>query len=369
MSFLEIREVSKYFGRKNQVTALGNVSLAINEGEMLVLLGPSGCGKTTLLRTIAGLEEPNKGRIEIGGRVVVDAEAGVAVPSHLRNLGLVFQNYSLWPHMTVLDNVTYPLKARGVKTKEARQRAAEVLELVGCAHLLARLPGQLSGGQQQRIALARSLAARPRTVLFDEPLSNIDAQLRRVLRAEIRRIHKELRFTGVYVTHDQREGLELGDRVAVMRAGKIEQVGTPEEIHDRPVSGYVAGFLGIANRLVCQVESGRVRTSVGEPDGPWHSVIPDNRRTVELFVRAESLRLAEAGTAADATTCVLRGGVLVDLIGIGIGNVIEYVVQIGNQTLFAVVPRDQNPLRRGQHVDCRFAPTDALVYQLEDTPA
>ena len=367
MAFLEIRGVSKYFGRGNHVAALDNVSLSIDEGELLVLLGPSGCGKTTLLRTIAGLEEPSKGRIAIDGRVVVDAETGVEVPSHLRNVGLVFQNYALWPHMTVLDNVAYPLKARGAKTKQARQRATEVLELVNCAHLLARFPGQLSGGQQQRIALARSLAASPRTVLFDEPLSNVDAQLRRVLRAEIRRIHKELGFTGVYVTHDQREGLELGDRVAVMRAGKVEQVGTPEDIHDRPGSGYVAGFLGIANRLVCQVEGGRVRTSAGEPDGPWDSVIPEGRRAFELFVRAHSMRLTEAGMAADATACVLRGGVLIDLIGIG--NEIEYVVQLENQTLFAVVPRDQHRLKRGQQVDCRFAPTEAYVYPLEQIPA
>ena len=245
--------------------------------------------------------------------------------------------------------------------------AAAVLELVGCANLAARLPGQLSGGQQQRIALARALAARPRTVLFDEPLSNVDAQLRRVLRAEIRRLHHELGFTGVYVTHDQLEGLELGDRVAVMRAGKVEQIGTPQEIHDRPGSGYVAAFLGIANRLVCQVESGQVRTSVGEPEGPWQSVMPAGRCNVEMFIRSQALRLVAAGAATDPANCVLRGGVLVDIIGIG--HSIEYVVQVGHQTLFAVPTRDQIVLQRGQQVNCQFEPKDALVYRIEDTAA
>ena len=364
MSFLEIDHLSKYYGRKNQVAALDGVSLKVEEGEMLVLLGPSGCGKTTLLRTIAGLDEPSVGRIKIGGRVVVDAEAGVAVPSHQRNLGFVFQNYALWPHMTVLDNVAYPLKARGTKTSEAHQRATAVLELVGCANLIDRLPGQLSGGQQQRIALARSLAASPQMVLFDEPLSNVDAQLRRVLRAEIRRLHQELGFTGVYVTHDQQEGLELGDRVAVMRAGKVEQVGTPQDIHDRPASAYVAAFLGVANRLVCHVDSGQVHTNVGQPDGPWISAMPAGNGSVDMFVRTHALRVTAPGAAINPGTCVLRGGILVDLIGIG--HSIEYVVQIGNQTFFAAAQPGQSPLQRGQPVDCCFESSDALVYRIED---
>jgi len=367
MSFLEIDHLSKYYGRKKQVAALDGVSLKIEEGEMLVLLGPSGCGKTTLLRTIAGLEETSVGRIKIGGRMVVDAEAGVAVPSHQRNLGFVFQNYALWPHMTVLDNVAFPLKARGTKTSEAHQRATAVLELVGCETLCDRLPGQLSGGQQQRIALARSLVASPQMVLFDEPLSNVDAQLRRVLRAEIRRLHQELGFTGVYVTHDQQEGLELGDRVAVMRAGKVEQVGTPQEIHDRPVSAYVAAFLGVANRLFCHVEGDQLHTNVGKPDGPWISAMPAGNGSFEMFVRTQALRVTEPGAAINPGACVLRGGTLMDMIGIS--HNIEYVIQIGNQTLFAIAHPGQSTLKRGQPVDCYFEINDALVYRLENTPA
>jgi iron(III) transport system ATP-binding protein len=363
MSHLSIRNVSKYFGGRDRVAALTGVSLEIESGEMLVLLGPSGCGKTTLLRMIAGLEEPSGGRIEIGGRAVVDTETGVAVPLHRRDIGLVFQNYALWPHMTVLDNVAFPLKARGIETHEAHRRAHKVLELVGCGLLGERFPAQLSGGQQQRVALSRSLSAEPKTVLFDEPLSNVDAQLRRVLRAEIRRIHDEVRFTGVYVTHDQREGLELGDRIAVMRGGTIEQIGTPSEIHDRPATAYVASFLGIGNRTVCRREGGLVRTSVGESAGAWDKLILPTHQCAEVFVRSEEMHLGPAGSDHGPNRCVLRGGILVD--SIYAGSATEYVVRVGDQTFFSTLPKEQAVFTKGQIVDCSFAPDHAFAYPLD----
>jgi iron(III) transport system ATP-binding protein len=233
------------------VRASDDVSLDVQGGELLVLLGPSGCGKTTLLRCIAGLESAESGRIAFGERVVYDGEGGIDVPPNKRNIGMVFQSYALWPHKTVRKNLTYPLTVRGMKRQLKQERWAEsAAKLVDCAHLLDRYPGQLSGGQQQRVALARGLVARPEILLFDEPLSNLDALLRSQVRNELHELHQRIGFTGVYVTHDQTEALALGDRLVIMRSGRIEQIGPPTEIYEHPVSEYAAHFVGFANRLV-----------------------------------------------------------------------------------------------------------------------
>ena len=221
MSSVSIHGLSKHFGGKTPTTAIDDLNLEIELGEFLVLLGPSGCGKTTTLRCIAGLETADAGSIAFGDHTVFDAARHVDVPPNKRNIGMVFQSYALWPHMTVRKNVSYPLRARKIKGKQATEWVEEVARLVDTKELLDRYPAQLSGGQQQRVALSRGLVARPDLVLFDEPLSNLDARLRDLVRTEIYELHARLKFTAVYVTHDQSEAMALGDRLAIMRRGAI----------------------------------------------------------------------------------------------------------------------------------------------------
>jgi iron(III) transport system ATP-binding protein len=250
-TLVSVRDLSKSFGRRGkEVQVLRDVQLDVTDGELLVLLGPSGCGKTTLLRSLVGLERPDSGRIDLGGACVVDAERGIFVPPYRRDVGMVFQNYALWPHMKVRKNVAYPLRSRGRSAAIHEGRVEEVLDIVQCGHLADRYPPELSGGQQQRVSLARALAARPALLLLDEPLSNLDALLRVELRAQLRLLHRELRFTGVHVTHDQEEAIALGTRVAVMNAGRVEQIGDPIEVYRAPATEYVADFL-----VVCPVNN------------------------------------------------------------------------------------------------------------------
>jgi iron(III) transport system ATP-binding protein len=253
---VNIRGLSKRFGGKSPTTAIDDLDLEIEPGEFLVLLGPSGCGKTTTLRCIAGLESAGEGQIEVAERTVFDTRSRINVPPDKRNIGMVFQSYALWPHMTVRKNIGYPLRARRIDRQVAKQWIDEVAGLVDCGNLLDRYPAQLSGGQQQRVALARGLVARPDVVLFDEPLSNLDARLRDQVRTEIHELHERLRFTGVYVTHDQVEALALGDRLAIMREGKLEQLGAPDVIFEKPATEYVAGFIGMGNRVALERSGG-----------------------------------------------------------------------------------------------------------------
>lgn len=249
MSKVSVSGLQKRYNGKPPTVAIDDLDLEIQEGEFLVLLGPSGCGKTTTLRCLAGLETADAGKIMLGDEVVYDQERRVNLPPNKRNLGMVFQSYALWPHMTVRKNMAFPLRAR--KNKQAMKDGwvEQVAEVVDCSELLDRYPGQLSGGQQQRVALARGLVARPNLVLFDEPLSNLDAKLRDSLRLELAELHAKLKFTAVYVTHDQAEAMALGDRIAIMRKGAIEQLGTPQEVFRSPNSEYVADFIGMKNRL------------------------------------------------------------------------------------------------------------------------
>ena len=227
--------------------AIDDVSFTIAAGEIVVLLGPSGCGKTTSLRCVAGLEHPTSGRIAIGGTMYTDPRAGVLVPPRARNLGMVFQSYAVWPHMTVRQNVAYPLKARGVKRSEQAGFIEEALALVELSAYADRPVTQLSGGQMQRVALARSMVYQPQILLLDEPLSNLDAQLRLRLRDDLRRIIKRVGLTALYVTHDQQEAVVLGDRIGVMRDGLLLQLAAPDELYNRPADLFVAGFTGASN--------------------------------------------------------------------------------------------------------------------------
>jgi iron(III) transport system ATP-binding protein len=251
---VSIEHVTKRFPaprrRKDGATvAVDDVSLVVPSGSLFFLLGPSGCGKTTLLRMVAGFAMPDQGRIRFDDRDMS------TVPPHLRDTGMVFQSYALWPHMTVADNVAFGLDVRRMAKPDRARRIEEVLALVQMAHLADRKPAQLSGGQQQRVALARALAIRPKCLLLDEPLSNLDAKLRLEMRSEIRRIVKQTGITALYVTHDQKEALSMADAIAVMNSGKLEQIGTPEQLYRRPASRFVAGFLGESNFLQASVES------------------------------------------------------------------------------------------------------------------
>ncbi len=240
-----------------------HLDLEMEEGELLVLLGPSGCGKTTTLRCLAGLETPESGVIDFKGRHVFDSGRRLNVPAHKRDVGMVFQSYALWPNMTVRKNIAYPLKVRKMREALAEGKVEEAAAMVHCEHLLDRYPSQLSGGQQQRIAVARGLVSRPDLVLFDEPLSNLDARLRDTVRTEIHRLHESLGFGAVFVTHDQSEAFALGDRLAIMRAGKMEQVDTPQRVFADPATDYVAEFIGMSNRLELHRSAAGWRTNAG----------------------------------------------------------------------------------------------------------
>jgi putative spermidine/putrescine transport system ATP-binding protein len=235
--------------RYNDSPVVAGIDLAVASGEFVSLLGPSGCGKTTVLRMVAGLIAPTSGAVIIGGADVT------ALPPHRRRLGLVFQSYALFPHLSVFDNVAFGLRRQGARGDEMKRRVGETLELVRLGHVAGRLPSQLSGGQQQRVALARAVAPRPQILLLDEPLSNLDALLRDEMQIEIKRLQRELGITSLFVTHDQAEALSLSDRVCVLSDGLVQQVGAPEEIYDTPTNGFVAGFIGRSNRLNARIEA------------------------------------------------------------------------------------------------------------------
>ena len=290
---VELRHLTK---RYNAFTAVADVSLDIRGGEFLTLLGPSGCGKTTLLRTIGGFETPDAGTIHLDGADVT------AQPPQRRDVNQVFQSYALFPHLSVADNIAFGLRVRRLPRAEVRRRTAAAVELVSLAGMEGRKPHQLSGGQRQRVALARALVCEPKVLLLDEPLAALDAKLRRSMQVELKRLKARVGITFVFVTHDQEEALTMSDRVAVMNAGRIEQLGTPAEVYHRPATAFVAGFLGQANLLPCRVidrGAGRVRMSDGTELRCDAAALPNNGDEVLLMIRPERLRLTTE-PAADA---------------------------------------------------------------------
>jgi iron(III) transport system ATP-binding protein len=248
-------EVSDLVVRYGDTTAVDTVSFAIAPGELVTLLGPSGCGKTTTLRSIAGLENPHSGSIRLNGDTVWSASPKRSIPAEKRGVSMVFQSYAIWPHMTVFENVAYGLRVRGVSAAEIKSNVARVLDMVQMGAYADRPSSNLSGGQQQRVAVARAIAFSPTVVLFDEPLSNLDAKLRAEMRVELRELQRRLDITSLYVTHDQEEALAISDRVIVMNGGKIEQIGSPEAVYNRPISRFVADFVGSANMIQGHVKS------------------------------------------------------------------------------------------------------------------
>jgi ABC-type Fe3+/spermidine/putrescine transport system ATPase subunit len=293
---LEARGVRASYGA---VVALDDISLEVAAGEFVAILGPSGCGKTTLLNVLAGFISPEKGSVRIGGEDVTH------IPPNGRRLSMVFQNYALFPHMTVRKNVGYGLRVRRVPKATLSRRVDEVLDLVGLAHLADRWPRQLSGGQQQRVAVARALAVEPLVLLMDEPLSNLDAKLRREMRIELRSLQQRTKTTTVFVTHDQEEALVMSDRVAVMNNGIVEQVGTPVDVYERPATDFVAGFIGSANRLRCSIRCSIPAGGAGVADWEGREVVvhthdtPASAGEIVVVLRPERLSIGRAAAAKE----------------------------------------------------------------------
>jgi iron(III) transport system ATP-binding protein len=357
MSYVHAEGLTKSFGGKAKAPAVDRVDLEIHEGEFLVLLGPSGCGKTTTLRCLAGLETPTEGRIRLGAVDVFDSRRGLNLSPDKRNIGMVFQTYALWPHMTVRQNIAYPLRARRMRQAIKDGWVEEMAERVGCEGLLDRLPAQLSGGQQQRVAVARGLVARPDLILFDEPLSNLDARLRDSVRAHLHELHQQLGFTAVFVTHDQSEALALGDRLAVMRSGRIEQLDRPKVIHDDPATDYVANFVGMNNQLRGESVHGRWTWNGVPVHGPGgHAVGPAST----IRVRPEDLCLAkdEDIPSADGTIAEIGYG----------GRHLDLRVTLGDGRVHVRVPLardDRADYRVGDDVQVGLDLTAARHYHPE----
>ncbi|MDO5289522.1 MAG: ABC transporter ATP-binding protein [Pseudomonadota bacterium] len=293
---IELRGLHKHYGATHVVR---HIDLTLPPQSFLVLLGPSGCGKSTLLRMLSGLEEPSEGSLHIHGKEVANGRQGILVPPGRRGLGLVFQSYALWPHMTVRGNIEWPLKVARLPAPQRRQRADEVMALMGISNLADRYPSEISGGQQQRVAIARMLSPAPGLLLFDEPLSNLDAKLRLEMRSELLRVHRQTGATSVYVTHDQVEAMTMATHVAVMNQGVIEQFGTPQMLLEQPASAFVATFVGTpaANVLPVQAEGGMYRI-----DGMALAPVHNGPAQAQLLYRATDLALATGVPAAEQPT-------------------------------------------------------------------
>lgn len=336
------------------VTAAADVSFTVGEREFFTLLGPSGCGKSTTLRCIAGLEEPTRGEIYIGGRLVSAPARGIFWPPERRSVGMVFQNYAVWPHMTVFDNVAYPLRLQKLDRRTIDDRVREVLEMVALRGLERRFPAQLSGGQQQRVALARALVRRPEVMLLDEPLSNLDAKLREQMRFELKELQRRMGVPILYVTHDQAEAMALSDRVAVMNGGRIVQVGAPLEIYRHPADRFVADFMGLMNFLPGTVLARQGQQVVVEMLG--HRVRLDDRSTlagpVMVAVRPEDLVVGRDGDMAG--TVEVRNFM---------GNFIDYKVRVADRTL-RVQTSNAQVYAEGERVMLRVE--RALLFAAED---
>jgi spermidine/putrescine ABC transporter ATP-binding subunit len=358
---ITIAGVTKRFGT---VTAVDRAALAVADGELFTLLGPSGCGKTTLLRLLAGFYHPDAGEIRFGDRVVT------ALPPYERNIGMVFQNYALWPHMTVAGNVSYGLRLRKLPAPEVERRLAEGLRKVNLAGFESRYPGQLSGGQQQRVALARALVLNPDILLLDEPLSNLDAKIRVQVRSEIRRLQQDLGITTIYVTHDQEEALSLSDRIAVMKDGHVLQVGAPRELYERPQTRFVADFVGTNNlvpgRIVSRAAEGLVvDTPLGRLAAIANATAPAGETCV-LAIRPENVSVGAAGgdtAAGDANE--VRGHVV---FASYLGNTLRYDVEVDGGAVLKADIRDpwhHEPLAVGRAVVMRFPASVTLAVRAD----
>ena len=347
-----------YVSEGKTVKALDNVDLTIPANEIFTLLGPSGCGKTTLLRCIVGLETPDDGEIRIGGEIVWSRKKGIAVPPEKRGLGMVFQTYAIWPHMSVFDNVAYPLQIRGERKEAIREKVAKTLRFVQLEGVENRSATKLSGGQQQRVALARALVAEPKVILFDEPLSNLDAKLREETRKELRTFLGALEITAVYVTHDRVEALALSDSIAVMRAGKIVEIGSPQKIYFDADHRFVADFIGRANLVEATVRNQENGLTVVDSG---LGVINCQRRDMAagsaatLCIRPEFIRITRGGHSPGQN--VISGRVeSLEFIG----EVYEAEISVGNERLLARIDPDAD-VKEGDAISVSLDPAHCLL--------
>ena len=342
---VRLRGVVKRF---DDVVAVDGISLDIAPGSFFALLGPSGCGKTTTLRMLGGFEQPDEGVIELGGRDVV------GLPPYKRDVNTVFQSYALFPHLSIEENVAFGLRRKGLKAREARSRAREAMILVDVEELGARKPRQLSGGQQQRVALARALVNSPRVLLLDEPLGALDLKLRKQLQLELKRIQHEVGITFVHVTHDQEEAMTMADTIAVMNQGKVEQLGAPAELYERPATPFVAGFLGASNLLAGDLRGDRVVLA----DGTEIHVSPNGRTTgaVSAGVRPEKVRLGEGGGVNRLT------GRVKETAYIGVATQVIVDTPAGTLSVWSQnTDAGSAPLAPGQSVTLTWSPESTFV--------
>jgi iron(III) transport system ATP-binding protein len=347
---IQLKDMVKRFGT---LEAVSHVSLDIQDGELFTLLGPSGCGKTTILRLIGGFHKPDCGEIYFGDREVS------AIPPYERNIGMVFQNYALWPHMTIFDNVAYGLKIKKTAHAEMGKKVNRALSLVNLTGLEKRYPGQLSGGQQQRVALARALVLNPDVLLLDEPLSNLDAKIRQQVRAEIRKLQKDLAITAIYVTHDQEEALTLSDRIAVIDHGKLQQLGSPRDLYQRPENPFVADFIGINNLIageVKEIQEAKGWMAVQTRFGLIKCVFEGRFKTGEackVTVRPEVASICNSDETSDDTNLIAGKVSFASYIG----NTIRYDIELDPETIFKVDvqnPWNQQPFPIAEKVHVRF---------------
>jgi ABC-type Fe3+/spermidine/putrescine transport system ATPase subunit len=366
-ALVKLTQVSRYFGK---AAAVDRIDLEIQKGEVFALLGASGCGKSTTLRMIAGLEPLDEGSIVMGGRTLADSKTGKSLAPERRDIGIVFQSYAVWPHMSVAKNVEFPLKMRKVGRAERKARVAEILEVTGMDRWANQSATSLSGGQQQRVALARALVYKPELLLLDEPLSNLDARLRTQMRKEIRRLNRELGVTMLFVTHDQDEAFSVADRVGVMAGGRLEQVGTPAEMYDHPQTPYVRDFLGrtlsVEGVLDWSGPAGRIRLdSDSHTQGGDITPITDEAlrvrdgERVRVYVRPEDVELRPLTNDALGPN-ELRGQIQsADYLG----DRVEYLVQVADSTAVLHAPRS-NHFTVGDAVTIQIDPARAAVWSL-----
>ncbi|GGE50149.1 ABC transporter ATP-binding protein [Primorskyibacter flagellatus] len=365
---LVVDGLSKLYWTKSRTPGGGiqPISFTLEPGTFFTLLGPSGCGKTTTLRCLAGLEHPDVGRLSLGGTTFFDGEAGDHVPLNKRNIGMVFQSYAIWPHMTVFENVAFPLRVRKelkLSGEEIRQMVTQALTTVGLAGYESRSATQLSGGQQQRVALARAIVRKPGLLLLDEPLSNLDARLRDEMRNELKRLQKQIGITTIYVTHDQVEALEMSDVIAVINAGQVEQMGSPRDVYDRPANAFVANFMGATNFLSARLSAdqpadsrGTVALDTGETLDVWfpHAVRRTDRIAVSM--RPDVIRLAAAGSDNPEGGNRLTGTVVSSGF---MGNIERYSVKVGDEIIQVHQAPDAH-FDSGSRVDLLFRPERTL---------
>ncbi len=371
MSYVEVKNLFVDFGG---VPAVSDVSFSVETGEILSLLGPSGCGKSTILRVIAGLAEGSSGVIEIAGNKIVDIAADISVPSERRGLGMVFQSYAIWPHMTVFENVAFPLRIRGERGADLERKVNRILQVVELASQAQRNATELSGGQQQRVAIARALVFEPKLLLLDEPLSNLDTKLRDQMRAELKRIQRSTNVTTIYVTHDQEEALALSDRIVVLKKGVVQQVGTPQEVYNAPENRFVGWFIGKANMLrgtVVELTQGSgaggsavsgARVRLNGSDGTLSCKLSSGRfeagQDVVVSVRPENIELN--GPTSDCLVGDVRSSEY-------LGEAWQHHATVGDQSLYFFT-RGKTKCDVGQRISLGIKPFSCIAFREDGDP-